>query len=139
MGSSENEAARLDADLYFPSRLKEIFSEFKIAAPEKIGTQEVTVVRALRAGKPPLKLYFDQQSGLLVRMVRYGDTPLGLLPTEVDYADYRDSGGVKIPFRWTIARPSGRFTIQVDHVDQNVPVDAAKFTPPPAPPAEPKP
>jgi photosynthetic reaction center cytochrome c subunit len=139
MGTLEAEAARLDADLYFPARLKEIFHEFKVASPEKIGDQEVTVVRALREGKPPVNLYFEKQSGLLVRMVRYADTPLGLLPTELDYADYRDSGGVKIPFRWTIARPSGSFTIQVDHVEQNVAVDARKFVQPEAPPGENKP
>jgi hypothetical protein len=69
-------------------------------------------------------------------MVRYGDSALGLNPTQVDYADYRDSGGVKIPYHWTIARPSGRFTIQVDKVEQNVPIDAAKFAPPAPPPGQ---
>jgi photosynthetic reaction center cytochrome c subunit len=130
MGPAENEGARLDADLYFPSHLKDIFTSFKVGDPEKIDGDEALLVRAQREGKPPVKLYFDRQSGLLVRMVRYADTPLGLLPTQVDYADYRDSGGVKIPFRWTIGRPSGSFTIQLDHVDVNVPVDAAKFAQP---------
>jgi hypothetical protein len=134
MGASENEGARLDADLYFPSHLKEIFGSFKVGDPEKIGGEEALLVRAQREGKPVVKLYFDRQSGFLVRMVRYADTPVGLLPTQVDYADYRDSGGVKIPFRWTIGRPSGSFTIQLDHVDVNVPVDAAKFAPPAPPP-----
>jgi len=134
MGPAENEGARLDADLYFPSHLKEIFSSFKLGDSEKIGGEEALLVRAEREGKPPVKLYFDRQSGLLVRMVRYADTPLGMLPTQVDYADYRDSGGVKIPFRWTIGRPSGSFTIQLDHVDVNVPVDAAKFAQPAPPP-----
>jgi hypothetical protein len=134
MGPSETEAARMDADLYFPARLKEIFGSFKVGQPEKIAGQDVELVRALRDGKPPVKLYFDRQSGFLVRMVRYADTVLGLLPTQIDYADYRDSGGVKIPFRWTIARPSGSFTIQVDHADPNVQIDAAKFAPPPAKP-----
>jgi hypothetical protein len=45
--------------------------------------------------------------------------------TEVD--------GIKVPFRWTIARPSGRFTIQVDQIQQNVPIDDAKFAEPAAP------
>jgi len=134
MGPAENEGARLDADLYFPSHLKEIFRSFKLGDSEKIGGEEALLVRAEREGKPPVKLYFDRQSGLLVRMVRYADTPLGMLPTQVDYADYRDSGGVKIPFRWTIGRPSGSFTIQLDHVDVNVPVDAAKFAQPAPPP-----
>jgi photosynthetic reaction center cytochrome c subunit len=134
MGPAETEAARMDADLYFPAHLKEIFSSFKVGQPEKIAGQDVELVRALREGKPPVKLYFDRQSGFLLRMVRYADTALGLLPTQIDYADYRDSGGVKIPFRWTIARPLGSFTIQVDHADPNVQIDALKFAPPPAKP-----
>jgi photosynthetic reaction center cytochrome c subunit len=133
MGPAETEAARMDADLYFPARLKEIFTSFKVGPSEKIDGREAVLVRALRDGKPPVNLYFDRQSGYLVRMVRYADTALGLLPTEIDYADYRDSGGVKVPFRWTIARPSGRFTIQVDHADVNVPIDASKFAQPAAP------
>jgi photosynthetic reaction center cytochrome c subunit len=135
MGPSEIDAARLDADLYFPVHLKEIFSELRVASSEKVGGQDLTVVRGLRQGNPPVKLYFDK-SGLLVRMVRYGDSALGLNPTQVDYADYRDSGGVKIPYQWTIARPSGRFTIRVDKVEQNVPIDAARFAPPPPPPGQ---
>jgi hypothetical protein len=87
-----------------------------------------------RDGKTPLRMYFDEQSGLLVRLIRYGDTPLGLLPTQIDYTDYRDAGGVKIPFRWTLARPGGRFTIQISDVKENVAVDDAKFARPPAPP-----
>jgi photosynthetic reaction center cytochrome c subunit len=137
MGPGETEAARMDADLYFPAHLKEIFTSFKVGESEKIGDQEAVLVRALRDGKAPVNLYFDHQSGYLVRMVRYADTALGLLPTQIDYADYRDSGGVKVPFRWTIARPSGRFTIQVDHADANVPIDASKFAQPPAPPKAP--
>ncbi len=85
----------------------------QVQGSEPIGDHEAYVVVGQREGKPPRPLYFDQQSGLLVRLVRYGDTALGLLPTQIDYADYRDTNGVKIPYRWTLARPSGRFTIQV--------------------------
>ena len=59
-----------------------------------------------------MKLYFDPQSGLLVRMLRYTDTALGLNPAQVDFSDYRALGNVKTPYRWTIARPGGAFTIQ---------------------------
>jgi hypothetical protein len=99
----------------------------------------VSVLQGLREGKPPVNFYFDQQSGLLVRLVRYADTPLGLNPTQIDYADYRDSGGLKTPYRWTIARPSGRFTIQVESVQQDVPIDGGKFVPPALPASEQKP
>ena len=46
-------------------------------------------------------------------MVRYAETPVGRNATQIDYADYRDMDGVKSPFRWTLSRPNGRFTIQV--------------------------
>lgn len=139
MGPSEADGAQLDADLYFPARLKEIFAEFHVGPDDTIDGRDVSLVEGLRAPKPPVRLYFDKQSGLLVRMVRYGDSPLGLNPTQIDYADYRDAGGVKIPYRWRIARPGGHFTIQVDHVEQNVPIDPAKFEAPPPPAAEEKP
>ena len=67
-------------------------------------------------------------------MLHYTDTALGLNPTQVDYADYRDAGGVKTPYRWTIARPSGAFTIQLDEVLSNAPIDASKFEEPAQPP-----
>jgi outer membrane lipoprotein-sorting protein len=67
----------------------------------------------------------------LLRLVRYAETPLGRNPTQIDYADYRESGGVKVPFRWTLARPGNRFTIQITDVKQNVAIDDSKFAPPP--------
>jgi hypothetical protein len=42
-----------------------------------------------------------------------------------------------VPCRWTVARPGNRFTIQVEQLQQNVPVDDAKFVPPHAAPAPP--
>ena len=79
-----------------------------------------------------MRFFFDKESGLLLRTIRYADTPLGRNPTQVDYADYRADGGVKIPFQWTIARPQGRFTIQVTEMQQNVSIDDAKFAKPAA-------
>jgi hypothetical protein len=138
MSAAENDAARIDADLYFPVHLKTLFEKFRVDAGEKIDGHETYLVVGRSEGQPPLRLYFDQQLGLLLRLVRYAETPLGRIPTQIDYIDYRDANGVKIPFRWTLARPGNRFTIQVDQLQQNIPVDDAKFVPPPMPPS-PKP
>jgi hypothetical protein len=94
MTDQENDAVRLDADLHFATDLKQIFSQFRVGRPEKIGDHQATQVLAIRKGLPPVRLYFDQESGLLVRLVRYAETPLGRNPTQIDYADYRDAGGV---------------------------------------------
>jgi photosynthetic reaction center cytochrome c subunit len=132
MHGSELDAASIDADLHFATHLKAMFSAMQVEGPERIGDRDAYVVVGKREGKTPIRLYFDEQSGLLLRLVRYGDSALGWLPTQIDYADYRDATGVKIPYRWTLARPSGRFTIQVSEVKQNIFVDDARFAKPAA-------
>ncbi|HLW75985.1 MAG TPA: hypothetical protein VKS01_03350, partial [Bryobacteraceae bacterium] len=67
---------------------------------------------------------------LLVRVLRFTDTPVGRNPVQIDYADYREVDGVKIPFRWTLARTGGRFTIQLSEVKANVPVEDSRFAKP---------
>jgi photosynthetic reaction center cytochrome c subunit len=132
MHGPDIDAASMDADLQFPAHLKAMVSEAKVRGMERIGDHDTYLVLGQREGKTPLELYFDEKSGLLVRLVRYGETPLGRLPTQIDYDDYQDAGGVKIPFRWTLARPGGRFTIQVNDVKENVPVEDSKFEKPAA-------
>ncbi|HXZ81798.1 MAG TPA: c-type cytochrome [Terriglobales bacterium] len=130
MTASDIDAARFDADLHFPLHPKEYFSEMRLQPQEKISDRETSVILGIRQGQPPMKLYFDSTSALLVRVLRYAETPLGRNPTQIDYADYRETGGVKVPYRWTIARPSGRFTIQLEQVQQNVPIEDSKFAKP---------
>jgi photosynthetic reaction center cytochrome c subunit len=127
MSGQENEAARLDADFYLATHLKEIFTGFRVGRPDKVGDHPVYTLICQRQGQPPVRLYFDQSSGLLLRQIRYTDTPIGRSPTQIDYADYRDMDGVKVPFRWTLARINGRFTIQIAEAHQNVPIDDDKF------------
>jgi hypothetical protein len=135
MSGGELDGARLDADFYLPVHVRDIFSQLRVERPEKVDDQETYLLRGENPGQPPVRLYLSQQSGLLVRLVRYVETPLGRNPTQIDYADYRDAEGIKVPFRWTIARPGGRFTIQVDQIQQNIPIDDGKFVKPPEPPA----
>jgi photosynthetic reaction center cytochrome c subunit len=137
MSASESESARLDADLHFPVHVKTLYSKWKVESGEKIDVHDSYLVEGREEGRPPLRLYFDTQTGLLLRMVRYTQSPLGLNPAQIDYADYREADGVKVPFRWTLSRPGNRFTIQVEEMKQNIPVDDAKFAapPPPQPPA----
>jgi len=139
MTPPEANSARMDANFNFALQLKQNFSQLRVEHAEKIGEEETYLVNGVNPGQPPVRLYFSQQSGLLVRLVRYVETPLGRNPTQIDYADYRDVGGIKVPFRWTLARPGARFTIQVDQCQQNIPIDDAKFAMPPVPAAAAKP
>ena len=136
MSASDRLAAKLDAEVFYPTHLRQEFSDLKLQGkPEKVGNREADVLLGLAKDQPPVKLYFDKDSGLLLRMVHYSATPLGLNPTQLDFADYRPVDGVKTPFRWTIARPSGSFTIQAEQVQQNVPIDDVRFVKPPTSPS----
>jgi photosynthetic reaction center cytochrome c subunit len=134
MSPSEMDAATVDAELFFPASLKQMFNQLLVQSKEQVNDHETYVVLGTRDNRPPVQLYFEAESGLLVRLLRYVETPLGRNPTQVDYADYREDGGVKTPFRWTVARPSGRFTIQIEQMQQNIPIEDDRFTKPSAAP-----
>jgi hypothetical protein len=85
---------------------------------------------AKKAGEQQVKFYFDQSSGLLLRVMRYQETPLGPLPLRVDYSDYRNADGVQVPFRRIVARADSTATIQWQQVQQNIAIDNARFSKP---------
>ena len=72
-------------------------------------------------------LYFDKKTNLLLRMVRYSKSPVGRIPTQVDYADYRDVGGVKFPFSYTFSWLDGKDAYKLSDVKVNVPIDASRL------------
>ncbi len=125
----EINGARIDADLHLPLDLQQPGSEIRVISAGKIGAEGTYMGTASWQGQP-LDLYFDKDSGLLVRLVRYVESPLGRSPVQTDYSDYRQSGTLKIPFRWTVARPGGRFTIQLERVKENVAIEPARFEKP---------
>jgi outer membrane lipoprotein-sorting protein len=127
------EGARIDAVLCFPAGIKQEF-QWRTGFPSvSIDNRPVQVIQHAARGDTGAKLYFDSQSGLLVRQVRYVDTAVGVIPTRIDYSDYRDVAGVKVPFLRVVTWTDGRSTIQLSEVQSNARIDAAKFATP-APP-----
>jgi photosynthetic reaction center cytochrome c subunit len=127
--------ARVEAELAFPARIKQMLVEWRVGDPAIIDDQEFQVVQGrLAPGGLPVKLYFDPMTGLLVRLVYFNDTPVGRIPTQIDYSDYRDVSGIRMPFKWTTTWTDGRMIFEISSVQTNVPVDARRFARP-APPA----
>ncbi|MGP8242913.1 MAG: c-type cytochrome [Bryobacteraceae bacterium] len=130
MSPQESWASSIDADFDLALNLKDMFPQIRRTRPETVNGVECETLLATAAGHPPVRFSFDRNSGLLVREVRYTQTPVGRMPAQIDYADYRDADGVKIPFRWTLSRPNGRFTIQIKEVQSNVEMKPGRFTKP---------
>jgi photosynthetic reaction center cytochrome c subunit len=136
MSSGEVEAASVEADFEFPVNFKQRYSQFRVARPESIGGKPVNVLLASRGGQPPVRLFFDAASKLLVRVIYYVETPLGRNPTQIDVVSYADASGIQLPYRWIVTRPASRASYAVDSTDNNTPIDDNKFVqhaePPPA-------
>ncbi len=130
LSGSELDGARLDALLGFPGQIKSVFTNTRVGFPSSIDDRPVQVVQAEGPRGLMTTMYFDSETGLLLRMIRYGKSPIGRVPTQVDIADYRDVAGVKLPFKWTFAWLDGRDSFQLTNVQANVPVDEARFARP---------
>lgn len=123
-------AAKLNADLHLAVNLHQKFSHLHPIRPEMIGGHEAYGLIGFNPGEPPVRFYFDSQSGLLARMITVTPTPLGDIPLQVDYADYRKTGGVAVPYHQAFVTPEGAFAITIDHVRQNAPVSESEFAKP---------
>jgi len=123
----ELEGARLDAELAIPGRVKQVLKQWRAALPREIAGHSVNVVQGTGEGGLTATLFFDVESGLLTRVVRYANSAMGRVPTQIDFDDYRDVAGVKLPFKWSFAWVSGRDVIELSEVQPNVAIDAAKF------------
>ena len=124
------DGAKVDAQLSFPGQVKQVLTNWNSDFPEaKIDEHPVQVLQGT-SGKSLVKLYFDKSSGLLIRQVRYADTVVGPNPAQVDYSDYRDVSGIKMPFHLVISWTDGRTTINLQNIQLNAPIDAAKFAKP---------
>lgn len=130
MPRADIEGAKLDADLQLPIHLKTAFPELKVIRAEKVSEHEAILLFATNSSGPPLELFFDRQTGLLLRQLRFGPSPLGLNPTQIDYGDYKTFDGVLVPMHIVISRPGRTMDIHLLQVAQNVPVEQAKFARP---------
>jgi hypothetical protein len=145
----ELDGAKLDAELAFPAQIRQALTGLHAAGPTTISDlpepasqaaeeskaatskeHAANVVQGTGPGGILVTLYFDVESGFLLREVRFSKSPIGRIPTQIDYSDYRDVGGVKMPFRLVFAWLDGRDSIQLDKIMVNAALDPSKFSKP---------
>jgi photosynthetic reaction center cytochrome c subunit len=121
---------KLEASLSFPSTIRQAFSQWRVGVQTEINDRQVQVVQGSAAGAAFATLYFEADSGLLSRVVRYTDSLVGRFPTQIDFSDYREVSGVKMPFRWTVVWLDGQEKFELTKVDVNVPINESRFAKP---------
>ena len=130
----ELDAVTLEAELAFPAKIKQYLTGWRAGfPPTTLDDHNVLVVQGTAPAGSRVKLFFDKDLGLLVRIVMFTNTVIGLNPREIDYSDYRDVAGVKVPFKWTAIWTDGRSEFEMTDIKPNVAIDAAKFGKPASP------
>src|SRR5215475_9964653 len=109
----ELDGARFEAQLAFPAQLKQALTNWRGAAQRSIVAQDYLAIQGSGPRGFLATLYFDPKTGLLARVVRYGPSPIGRMPTQIDFADYRDVNGVKFPFEYRFSWLDGRYTAKL--------------------------
>ena len=146
LSGGDLDGARLDAQLSFPGQIKQLLTNWKTGPPGTIKdlpgptsqtslqkdvtlgqTHDVDVVQGSGPRGLLVTFYFERKTGLLLRELRYGNSPIGRVPTQIDFADYREVNGIKLPFRLTYAWLDGRDSIVLNEIKTNVSVSEAKF------------
>ena len=119
-----------EGTFYKETSLKELYAAMSPAGKATIAEKEAYVIEASSRSGNPEKLFFDTQTGLLIRRYRESKTVLGPFPFQIDFEDYQVVDGVKVPLtiRWSMpGRVWGRRIAEVKH---NVSIEDAQFNPP---------
>ncbi len=110
-------------------KISEPFPRMTVTGKEKVGTSEAYVLEYRPANAVIEKLFFDAQTGLLLRRLTTRDTMLLPIPEQIDFEDYRVVDGVKLPFTIRISNIDTYFSLtrRLTEIKHNVAVDDAQF------------
>ena len=118
-----------DAVFYKELKTEELYSSLTMLGRAPVRDADAYVIQATPVNGAVEKLFFDVVTGLLVRRYTESDTPLGKLPLQLDYEDYREVDGIKQPFLIHWSMPGRIWGRKIDEIKQNVPLDDARFNP----------
>jgi hypothetical protein len=119
---------KLDALVTFPANLRAAYATWAVGTAT-IDDKPVQILQGTNPGELPVNLYIDE-AGLLVRTVRWNKTSIGTVPTQIDYSEYKDVGGVKIPHHVLMTWTDGQNTFALNDIRTNVAVEASRFARP---------
>lgn len=131
--NAETEISEMEreAEVFSAGKIKSLFASMQLETNARLSGREVHVVEGKPAKGPSERLFFDVENGLLLRwdMARKQQNR-GTVFVKVHLDDYKDVDGLKVPHKVRFAFESFNFTVQVDKLEQNIPIDDAIFRKP---------
>jgi len=132
LGTDEIFYLRRYPDIYRDIKLKGQFTRITFGGKPKIDGRDVYLLRATNSGGKRESLFFDVETGLLVRRITSTVTPVGTIPEQIDFADYRPVDGVMMPFTIRVSAIDSNYSVvrKFTEIKLNVPVDPKQFNKP---------
>jgi hypothetical protein len=114
-------------------RMKTLYKTLEVVGRETVAARAAYVVLATPAAGSATRMYFDAETGLLVRQSGTRDTPQGPLEVDLFIDEYRAVDGVKEAV--TLRQVTAMFSlvIRLSEIKHNVALDDAIFKRPGAP------
>jgi hypothetical protein len=113
-----------------PKGWRKSYNSMKTTGRSQVGGREVYVVEGAYAADAPDKLYFDAQTGLLLRMDVVVDSPQGRVVSETTMEDYREVDGVKVPYSVSAVVGAATVVMRVGEIKHDVALDDKMFARP---------
>jgi len=112
------------------ARLKTAYPKMNVTGRDTVNGRPVIVIDAIPEQGAPVKIFFDSETGLILKQVGSRETPQGPTSFESFYEDYRTVDGIKQPH--VLRQVTAQFTsvIRITEMKHNVPVDDALFKKP---------
>ncbi len=125
----ERQALAVSEQLGLPLRVKK-YARLTVVRYDRLDGHDVVLLEGGPSPSDAETLYFDRKSNLLLRRVARLPTPMGRLPVQIDYADYRDVGGIKLPFEIRATDWESLTVQKFSDIKVNAPVEATRFSKP---------
>ncbi len=132
LSGAEADDSKRQADFYHQINMRKYYSNWKVTGTEKIGDHDTYVVEATSAAGDVDKMYFDTQSGLMLRAITTLHTAQGPTVIQSELSDYRDTDGIKLPYSVHQSSAQTEYTITFTEVHHNVDLSDGQFAKPAA-------
>lgn len=123
----EAEQAKWAASICFVCDWQTFFTEIETVAIRQEDEQSIMDIKLVSESKDEVVLSIDMQTKLPLAQKFSQASPMGDMPVTVQFADFRELSGVKIPFSQITDTSLAQFSASLIQFDVNLEVDEQKF------------
>jgi outer membrane lipoprotein-sorting protein len=111
---------------------KEAGIAMSLGSREKVGERDAYMIQLTPKSGPGVKAFFDAENFMLVRTIITINVPQlgGPIDQVVEFSDFRDVDGIKIPYLTKSSNPVQKIVSTVTDVKHNADIDDSSFAKP---------